>query len=81
MYLRLQSSFGEISGNCDFWVKNAFFFFFFQKFEKNFGSNCSSFILRVNAENRINITAVYNEIHMFKLFLYAIYMVAILSIF
>ena len=47
--------------------------------KKNFGTNCSSFILQVNAENRINIRAVYNEIHVFKLFLYGIYMVAILS--
>ena len=44
-----------------------------------FGSNCSSFILQLNAENGINIRAVYKDIHVFKLFLYRIYMVAILS--
>ena len=44
-------------------------FFFHQKFENLFfGSNCSSFILHLNAENRINIRSVYNEIHDFKLF-------------
>ena len=55
-------------------------FFFTKIFEKKFcGSNCSSFILQLNAENRINIRAVYNAIHVFKLFLYGIYMVAFLS--
>ena len=90
MYLRATIEFGEISENCDFWSKMRFFFFFFfvvvflgffhQKFEKLFfGSNCSSFILQLNAETRINIRAVNNEIHVFKFFLYGIYMVAILS--
>ena len=54
--------------------------FFTKTIENNvFGSNCSSFILQLKAENRINIRAVYNEIHVFKLFLYGTYMVAILS--
>ena len=45
----LQSSFGEISENCDFWSKMRFFT---KKFEKKiFGSNCSSFILQLSAEN------------------------------
>ena len=63
----LQSSFGEISENCDFGSKNAFFFL--QKNSKKFfGSNCSSFILQLNAETRINIRADYREIHVSKLF-------------
>ena len=42
---------------------------FGQKFENLFfGSNCSSFILHLNAENRINIRAVYNEIHVSNFF-------------
>ena len=42
---------------------------FYQKFENLFfGSNCSSFILLLNAENRINIRAVYNKTHVFKFF-------------
>ena len=47
--------------------------------KKKIGSNCSSFILQLNAETQINIRAVYNEVHVFKLFLYVIYMAAILS--
>ena len=72
----LQSSFGEISENCNFWSKMRFLN---RKFDFFSGSNCSSFTLQLNAENRINIRAVYNEIHVFKLFLYGIYMVAIRS--
>ena len=52
-----------------------------KKSKKKFGSNCSSFILQLNSEKRINIRAVYNEIHVFKLFLIGIFMVAILSTF
>ena len=55
------------------------FVFFTKNSKKNFSLNCSSLILQLNAENRINIRAVYNEIPVFKLFLYGIYMVAILS--
>ena len=35
--------------------------------------------LQLNALNRFKIRAVYNEIHVFKRFLYGIYMEAILS--
>ena len=73
MYLR-------VAENCDFWSKVRFLakipFFFFCFF---FCLNCFSFILQLNAENRINIRAVYNEVHVFNLFLYVIYMAAILS--
>ena len=63
---KLQSSFGEISENCDCWSKMRFFTKTFEIIF--FGSNCSTFILQLNAENRINIRAVYNEIHVSKLF-------------
>ena len=36
--------------------------------KKIFGSNCSSLILQLNVENRINIRSVHNEIHVFKPF-------------
>ena len=68
----LQSNFEEISENCDFWSKMRCCCFFLQKKKKKkkniFGSNCSSLILQLNAENRINIRAVFNKIHVFKLF-------------
>ena len=76
----LQSSFGEVSEYCDFLSKLRFFTKNSKKKKKTtFGSNCSSFILQLNAVNRINIIAVYNEIHIFNDFPYGIYMVAILS--
>ena len=88
MYLRVTIEFWRNFRKCDFWSKmrgggggegggeggsprkseNLFF-----------GSKCSSFILQLNVENRINIRAIYNEIHVFNRFLYGIYMVAILS--
>ena len=54
---------------------------FGKKIEKKISAQIAlhSFILQLNAENRIYISAVYNEIHVLKLFLYGIYMLAILS--
>ena len=60
-------------------LQTQFSSFFFTKEIDFFDSNCATFILQLNAENRINIRAVYNEIHVFKIFLYGIYMVATLS--
>ena len=56
----------KISENCDFWSKMRFFSSKIRNFF--FGCNCSSFILQLNAENRINIRAVYNEIHVSNFF-------------
>ena len=53
--------------------------FFTKNFETFFSAQIVFHSLQLNAENRINIRAVYNEILVFKLFLYGIYMVAILS--
>ena len=38
-----------------------------------FGSNCSSFILQLNAENRINSRAVYNETRFQTFFVWDFY--------
>ena len=78
IYLSVTIEFWGNFRNCDFWSKMRFFFSL-EKIDFFFGSNCSSFILQLNAENRINIRAVYDEIHVFKLFLFEIYMVAIPS--
>ena len=80
IYLRVTIEFWRKFQKIVIFCKKCVWFFFHQKIENLFfGSNCSSFILQLNAENRININAVYNEIHVFKLFLYGIYMIAIHS--
>ena len=70
VYLRVTIKFwGKFQKIVIFGQKCFFFFFHQKKFDFFFfGSNCSSFILQLKAENRINIRAVFNEIHVFKLF-------------
>ena len=44
-----------------------------------FSLKCSSFLLKLNAENQLIILAVKFEIHVFEFFLYGVYMAVALS--